>query len=79
MLIKELTVFTSDAKVQRRHESDILMAHWFPWSQVIKRWRTEGFGEKKVKTNYHPSYSGVRSLTGASHAPWGSTTYPGGR
>lgn len=79
MLIKELTVFTSEAKVQRRNQSDILMAHWFPWSRVIKSWRTEGFGEKKVQPNYHPSYSGVRSLTGASHAPWGGTMYPGGR
>lgn len=78
LLIKELTVFTSESKVQRRNQSDILMAHWFPWSRVIKRWRIEGFGEKKVQTNYHPSYSGLRSVTGASHAPWGGTNYVGG-
>jgi hypothetical protein len=78
MLIKELTVFTTDSTTQKKNKSDILMAHWFPWSRVIKRWRQDGFGQLKTKTNYHPSYAGVRTLTGASHAPW-ATTYPGGR
>jgi hypothetical protein len=78
-LIKELTVFTTEAKKQRRNKSDILMAQWFPWSRVIKRWRKEMGGHRlHVKPNYHQSYSSLRTLSPNAHAPWGSTKYPGG-
>lgn len=75
MLIRELELFTDDTTKQRRNKSDILMAHWFPWSQVIKGWQRERT-PKQARTSYRPSYPGVSGFDTTNLAPW-QTSYPG--
>jgi len=74
MLIRELVMFTDDSSKQRKNKSDILMASWFPWSQVIKGWQKQG-RQKKATLDYAASYPGLETLTDANSAPW-STAYP---
>lgn len=75
MLIKELTMFTDDVTAQRRRKSDILMASWFPWSEVIKRWESENRA-KSVDTSYAPSYPSITGFGTHGTSPW-ATKYPG--
>jgi hypothetical protein len=76
MLIRELVMFTDDIAKQRKKKSDILMASWFPWSQVIKGWQRES-KSATVKLDYRPSFPGLSTLTDQNMAPW-TTAYPKG-
>ncbi len=76
LLIKELTLFTGEGQRNRPNQSDILMAHWFPWSQVIKRWRVDMDGSIKTRSNVHQSFGGItQGFDGRQNAPWSHTTY----
>ncbi len=77
MLITQLTNFTGDTqratRYGRRPDSDILMASWFPFAEVIRRWQRE---QKQTSARYlsgisYPDYDGLSY----DQVPWGGTAY----
>ena len=77
--IRQLVNFTGEsakAGHNRKTASDILMAAWFPFSTVIRKWKREE-RRSTVTVSTDVSYPGYSQLD-ENTLPWGSTPYPGG-
>lgn len=73
--VKELVNFTGDTNSARtrKSKSDILMASWFPFAKVIKKWKRE-IRQHTVRTTTPISYPAMGSSE-SPDMPWVGTEY----
>ena len=72
-LLRQMVGFTTDKKTTTRNgPSDILMASWFPFASVIRRWRSENRHSQVriAETSSFPDY-----VKTSVEVPWGTTNY----
>ncbi len=74
MFIRQLINFTGAASGRSRKKSDILMASWFPFADLIPKWKKDTRAIK-VSVSSHQSYPGWQRTTDDDY-PWGRTAYP---
>lgn len=72
-LITQLTNFTGD-RPKKAGKSDILMASWFPFAEVIRKWKRDERVER-IRQNEPVSYPGYVSSQ-MTAVPWTPTIYP---
>jgi hypothetical protein len=72
MLLRQLELWTSEGVVRKGKKTDIKMASWFPFPQIIK-WGKED-RQVSLQLTSSQSYPGISSF---SSAPWNQTQYPG--
>jgi hypothetical protein len=75
VLLRQLELWTTDGVVSNRKvRTDIKMAQWFPFPQIV-RWGRDQKYQSKVERGVEQSYPGLSSINAV---PW-TTPYPKGR
>jgi len=75
--IRQLVNFTNETRTQRRNLAiaDILMASWFPFADVIRKWKREA-RMQRTQVRTHQSFPDYVSAS-FTEPPWGPTGYLG--